>query len=302
MKILVTGATGLVGKALVARCLKDGMEVNYLSTRKEKLRSEDGYHGFYWNPAEGTIDPACFRGVRMIVNLAGSPITKPWTAAGKKDIQRSRTESLECLRKGLEALNGHQVAYLVSASAIGIYPSSLTEYYEEEFTGTEAGFLQQTVRKWEEAVGAFDTLGIPRGILRIGLVLAREGGALPALIRPIQWGVGAALGSGRQWQSWIHLHDLVSLFRFALENRLEGTYNAVAPNPVTNRKLTAEAASVLNRPLWLPPVPAWALKLLLGERSHLLLDSQRVSCEKVQMEGFAFEYPNLRPALEDLLG
>jgi len=285
----------------VARCLKDGIEVNYLSTRQGKLRSENGYRGFLWNPAAGTIDPECFRGVRMIVNLAGSPITKPWTAAGKKDIQNSRTESLQCLRKGLEALDGHQVAYLVSASAIGIYPSSYTEYYSEENTGPQAGFLQETVRKWEEAVKAFDALGIPQGMLRIGLVLAREGGALQALTRPIRLGAGAALGSGRQWQSWIHLHDLVSMFRFALDNRLEGTYNAVAPNPVTNRKLTAEAASVLNRPLWLPAVPSWALKLLLGERSHLLLDSQRVSCEKVQMEGFAFEFPNLRPALEDLL-
>jgi len=291
----------LVGRALVARCLKDGIEVNYLSTRQGKLRSENGYRGFLWNPAAGTIDPECFRGVRMIVNLAGSPITKPWTAAGKKDIQNSRTESLQCLRKGLEALDGHQVAYLVSASAIGIYPSSHTEYYSEENTGPQAGFLQETVRKWEEAVKAFDALGIPQGMLRIGLVLAREGGALQALTRPIRLGAGAALGSGRQWQSWIHLHDLVSMFRFALDNRLEGTYNAVAPNPVTNRKLTAEAASVLNRPLWLPAVPSWALKLLLGERSHLLLDSQRVSCEKVQMEGFAFEFPNLRPALEDLL-
>ena len=291
-----------MGKALVARCRKDGMEVNYLSTRKEKLRSEDGYRGFLWNPAAGTIDPECFRGVRMIVNLAGSPITRPWTAAGKRDIQQSRTDSLDCLRKGLEALGGHQVAYLVSASAIGIYPSSFTEYFTEEYTGPETGFLQQTVQKWEEAVHAFGALGISRGILRIGLVLAREGGALPALTRPIRLGVGAALGNGHQWQSWIHLRDLVSMFRFALENRLEGTYNAVAPNPVTNRKLTAEAASVLNRPLWMPPVPSRALKLLLGERSHLLLDSQRVSCEKVQMEGFAFEFPNLRPALEDLLG
>lgn len=290
-----------MGRALVARCRKEGIDVNYLSTREGKLKSEDGYRGFLWNPAAGTIDPECFRGVHMIVNLAGSPITKPWTPAGKRDILQSRTESLRCLRRGLEALDGHQVAYLVSASAIGIYPSSFSEYYTEDETGTEAGFLQETVRKWEEAVHAFDPLGISQGILRIGLVLAREGGALQALTRPIRWGVGAAIGSGRQWQSWIHLDDLVSMFRFALENRLEGTYNAVAPNPVTNRKLTAEAASVLNRPLWMPPIPSWALKLLLGERSHLLLDSQRVSCEKVQMEGFAFEFPNLRPALEDLL-
>ena len=291
-----------MGRALVASCRNEGMEVNYLTTREGKLKSENGYQGFFWNPATGTIDPESLRGVRMIVNLAGSPISQPWTTARKREIQASRADSLQCLRKGLEALDKHQVEYLLSASAIGIYPSSLTEYYSEENTGMEAaGFLQETVRKWEDEVRAFNTLGIPQGILRIGLVLAREGGALPALTRPIRWGVGAPLGSGRQWQSWIHLNDLVSIFRFALNHRLEGTFNAVAPNPVTNQKLTAEAAAVLQRPLWLPKVPSWALKLLLGERSHLLLDSQRVSSQKLQMEGFAFEFPNLRPALEDLL-
>lgn len=292
----------MVGKALVAQCRKEGIEVNYLSTRASKLESEVGYQGFLWDPAAGEIDPECFRGVQMIVNLAGSPVMQPWTPSRKKQIQNSRTDSLLCLRKGLEALDSHQVDYLVSASAIGIYPSSFSDYFREEDTGTEAGFLQQTVRKWEDAVHAFDALGIRQGILRIGLVLARDGGALPSLTWPVRRGLGAPLGSGRQWQSWIHLHDLVSMFRFALEHRLEGTYNAVAPNPVTNRKLTVEAASVMERPLWLPPVPSWALKLLLGERASLLLDSQRVSCEKVQMEGFTFDFPNLRPALEDLLG
>lgn len=291
----------MVGRALVARCRKEGIEVNYLSTRQGKLKSENGYRGFLWDPASASIDPVCFQGVRMIVNLAGSPISKPWTADRKKQIQDSRTQSLECLFKGLESLDGHQVEYLVSASAIGIYPSSFTEYFSEEDAGTGTGFLRQTVRKWEGAARAFDALGIPQGILRIGLVLARDGGALPGLTRPVRWGLGAPIGSGRQWQSWIHLDDLVSMFRFALDHQLEGTFNAVAPNPVTNLKLTAEAAEILNRPLWLPNVPSWALRLLMGERSRLILDSQRVSSEKVQMEGFAFEFPNLRPALEDLL-
>lgn len=300
MRILITGATGLVGSSLVARCRQEGIEVHYLSTRPDQLKSEAGYRGFLWNPAAGKIDPECFRGVQMIVNLAGSPISQPWTASRKKKIRSSRVDSLYCLQKALKSLDSHQVEYLVSASAIGLYPSSFTEFYNEA-ASAGTGFLSETVVQWEMALGAFRDLGIPCGMLRIGLVLAREGGALPALARPVRWGLGAPLGSGQQWQSWIHREDLVSVFRFAMEHRLEGPYNAVAPNPVTNRKLTCEVAQVLGKPFWLPRVPSWALKLLMGDRSRLLLDSQRVSSEKVQMEGFAFSFPNLRPALENLL-
>ena len=178
--------------------------------------------------------------------------------------------------------------------------SSFTEFYNEA-ASAGAGFLSETVGQWEVAVGAFRDLGIPCGMLRIGLVLAREGGVLPVLARPVRWGLGAPLGSGQQWQSWIHLEDLVSMFRFAMDHRLEGPYNAVAPNPVTNRKLTCEVAQVLGKPFWLPRVPSWALKLLMGDRSRLLLDSPRVSSEKVPMAGFAFSFPNLRHALEELL-
>lgn len=290
----------MVGRALVARCRREGVAVHYLSTRPGKLASEPGYRGFLWNPADGTLDPACLKGVEMVVNLAGSPISQPWTTRRKQEILRSRVDSLTCLHQALQAPEGRQVKYLVTASAIGLYPSSLTEFYSET-AAPGTGFLAETVVQWESAADAFKGLGIPLGVLRIGLVLARDGGALPALARPVRMGLGSPLGSGQQWQSWIHLEDLVSLFRFAMDQRLEGVYNAVAPNPVTNRKLTGEAASVLGRPLWLPPVPAGALQLLLGERSRLLLDSQRVSSEKVQMEGFSFAFPNLRPALEDLL-
>ena len=137
--------------------------------------------------------------------------------------------------------------------------------------------------------------------MRIGLVLAGQGGALPEIARPVRMGVGAPLGSGQQWLSWIHLRDLAGMMRFCLEEHLEGVYNAVAPNPVTNQKLTREVATVLKRPLWLPKVPAWALRLVLGKMSQLLLASQRVSSEKIDAEGFDFEYKNVHRALADLL-
>ena len=301
MKVLITGATGLVGSALVAELRKAGTYVHYLTTRKDKIRDEVDYKGFYWDPSKNHVDQRCFEGVSAIVNLAGATIASRWTPSYRNEIQQSRTDSLQTLKAGLSGLDSHQVEYLLSASAIGIYPSSLTELYTEESTAVDPGFLGQTVVKWEEAAKEFSAMGIPQGIVRIGLVLAGQGGALPEIARPVRMGVGAPLGSGQQWLSWIHLRDLAGMMRFCLEEHLEGVYNAVAPNPVTNQKLTREVATVLKRPLWLPKVPAWALRLVLGKMSQLLLASQRVSSEKIEAEGFDFEYKNVHRALADLL-
>jgi uncharacterized protein (TIGR01777 family) len=300
-KILITGATGLVGKQLVSRCLQNGISVNYLTTGKVKHSDSPNVKGFSWNPADSQIDTACFDGVSAIVNLAGSSISKPWTVKGKDLILKSRTDSIACLHQGLTAVGSHQVNYIVSASAIGGYPSSESVYYSEQDQTDGNGFLAEVVRAWEASLQSFQDIGITAGILRIGLVMAKEGGVLPVLTRPIRLGLGAPLGNGRQWQSWIHIEDLVSIICFALEHRLEGVYNAVSPNPVTNTKLTQEAAQILNRPIWMPPVPAFMMKLIMGERSQLALDSQRVCASKIQEEGFSFAYPNVVPALVDLL-
>ena len=301
MKVLITGATGLVGSALVTELSKAGIHVHYLTTRKEKIRDEVDFRGFYWNPKENRIDTECFRGVSVIVNLAGANIAKRWTSSYREKIQQNRTKSLNTLRKGLSEMESHEVEYLLSASAVGIYPSSLTELYSEDNSAVDPGFLGETVVKWERAAREFSALGIPQGILRIGLVLAGQGGALPEIMRPVLLGVGAPLGSGQQWQSWIHLRDLARMMRFCLEEHLEGIYNGVAPNPVTNQKLTREVASVLGRPLWLPKVPSWALKMVFGQMSQILLGSQRVSSEKIEALGFDFEFKNVQRAIADLL-
>ena len=299
-KVLITGATGLIGSEIVKLCHEHNISVNYLTTSKDKLSSEANYKGFYWDPDEKIIDDACFDGVDAIINLVGATISKRWTDSYKKEIITSRTETAQLLKTTLEK-HHYPVKQMVSASAIGVYPDSLTNYYEENFRQVSDSFLGTVVEKWEDAVDAFEELDMEVAKIRIGLVLSEEGGALPEIIKPMKLGAGAAFGSGDQWQSWIHIKDLARLFVYAVEHDLEGIYNGVAPNPVTNEDLTKSAAAVLNKPLILPNIPKFAMKLALGEMHILLFESQRVSSKKIENAGFEFKYHHLDPALRDLL-
>ena len=300
MKVLITGATGLVGQAIVKVLHQKGIPVNYLTTSKDKISSAEDYKGFYWNPAKGEIDLDCFEHVQAIINLAGTSIAKRWTPEHKRKVLSSRIDSLRTLKKGMEQSEHQEVECLVSASAIGIYPDSTSAYYDETTTETDNGFLGEVVTKWESEADAFEALDIDVAKIRIGLVLSKEGGALPKMAMPVKNFVGAPIGSGEQWQSWVHIEDLAQLFVFAVENNMTGVYNAVAPNPVTNTKLTKELAKVLDRPLWLPNVPAFVLKLALGKMATLLLASQRVSGKKIEDEGFVFQYANICQALKEI--
>ncbi|WP_179333148.1 TIGR01777 family oxidoreductase [Winogradskyella costae] len=301
MTVLITGATGLIGQGIVDQCHSQGINVHYLTTSKSKLSTESNYKGFYWNPNINEIDHTCFEGVSAIINMVGASISERWTDKYKKIILESRTKTAQLLQDTIKRHN-YSIDQVVSASAIGIYPTSLVNYYEETNTEISETFLGKVVHEWEAAVDGFKALGCKVAKIRIGLVLANDGGALPQIVKPIKYGVGAAFGSGKQWQSWIHVKDLASLFVFAVQNNFEGIYNGVAPNPVTNKELTKAAAKVLHRPLILPNIPKFAMKLILGEMHILLFESQRVSSQKVEAEGFNFTYVNLKPALEDLLG
>jgi uncharacterized protein (TIGR01777 family) len=300
VKILITGATGLVGKEIVRLCHESGIDVNYLTTSKSKLSNSSNYKGFYWNPKNREIDPACFEGVEVIINLVGASISKRWTDTYKVEILDSRTRTAQLLK---DTITEHQfsVKHIVSASAIGIYPTSLVNYYDENNSEISDSFLGQVVQKWEEAVDDFSELNINVCKIRIGLVLSENGGALPEIVRPIRFGAGAAFGSGKQWQSWIHINDLAQIFIFALKENLSGVYNAVAPNPVTNSELTKASAKVLKRPLLLPNIPKLPMKLVLGEMHMLLFESQRVSSSKIIEKGFDFKFVNIETALQDLL-
>ena len=299
-RVLITGATGLVGSELVKKCHQEGIAVNYLTTSKSKIESTDNYKGFYWNPSKGEIDINAFKGVSAIINLVGSTIAKRWTQNNKKTIIDSRIKSMELIYDSLQDID-HTVDHFISASGINIYPHSKTRLYTEEDTNVDDNFLADVVVQWEDGAARFKDLGMDVSKVRTGMVLANEDGAFPKLVKPIKYGVGAPFGSGEQWQSWIHLEDIAGIYLFLLKNRLEGVYNAVAPTAVQNKKLTRMLASHLDSPLWLPNIPGFLLRILLGEMALLLLEGQLVSSQKIQEMGYPFKFHNLETALQDLL-
>ncbi|WP_423998371.1 TIGR01777 family oxidoreductase [Maribacter sp. IgM3_T14_3] len=297
MKVLITGATGLVGSELVSQCHEKGYSVNYLTTRKNKIVSEDNYQGYFWNPKSGEIDSKCLDGVSVIINLAGSSISKRWTTSYKKEIINSRVNTLELLKNTLLANENHTVKSLISASAIGIYPDSVSNFYTEEEAAIDDSFLGEVVAVWEKKINEFKPLGLKVAKVRIGLVMSKDGGALPEMAKPVKYYVGAAFGSGQQWQSWIHITDLAAIFLHIAKYELKGTYNGVAPNPVTNAKLVKEIAKALDMPLILPNVPKFVMYTVLGKMAYILFASQRVSSKKIEEEGFIFKYANICQAL-----
>lgn len=292
----------MVGQAIVEELKQYGIPIHYLTTSREKIVSEKNYQGFYWNPTTGELDERALNGVTAIINLAGATISKKWTASYKKEILNSRLDSLRTLRRALEKRTDHAVESFVSASAIGIYPYSLTTYYEEDETKVDDSFLGEVVEAWENEIDTFNSFDFKVSKIRIGLVLSDKAGALPKMAQPVNNYVGAAFGSGEQWQSWIHIDDLARMFLFVLEKGLEGTFNGVAPNPVTNAKLTKELAKVLKKPLFLPNVPKVMMELILGEMAYLLFASQRVSSKRIEKKGFMFNYTNICKALESFYG
>lgn len=300
MRVLITGATGLIGQEIVAVCHEKNISVHYLTTNKSKIITNENYKGFFWDPTNNEIDVNCFNGVSAIIHLAGATVANRWTAGYKKEIISSRTETTALLVKSLKSIN-HTITQVVSASAIGIYPDSLTNYYDQEHNEISNSFLGEVVSVWEQAVDQFEALGVTVSKIRIGLVLSNKGGALKEIVKPIKLGVGSAFGSGEQWQSWVHINDLANMFVFFLENKIEGVFNGVAPNPVSNNELVKTVAAVLNKPLFMPKVPKFAMKLVLGEMHIILFESQRVSSKRIVNKGFYFKFNCLSTALKNLL-
>ena len=301
MTVLVTGATGLVGKELVKSLLNDGFHVNYLTTRKSKIEQSKNHTGFYWNPESGEIDKSAFIGVSTIINLAGSSIAQFWNKKNKKSILDSRIKSLRLIYKSIKE-NKFEVKKLISASAIGIYPNSLNEIYTEDYHNeSPTNFLQEVTKLWEQEADVFQDLDMDVVKVRIGLVLSKKGGVLEKLTTPIKYYLGSPLGTGSQWQSWIHITDLVNVFKFLVTKNFTGIFNAVAPNPISNSLLTYTIANHISKKVLLPKVPSFVLKLILNEMSILVLEGQNVSSEKLEKLDFVFKYNHLEPALQNLL-
>lgn len=296
-KILITGASGLVGTRLTQLLLEKGYSVSHLSRTKKPGRVET----FAWDVAKKFIEPQALAGVDTIVHLAGTGIAdKPWSAARKKEIIDSRVESTKLLFETLKN-NPHAVSAFISASAIGYYGSDDGRKIFSEQDSPGKDFLAEVTHRWEQEADTLSGLGARVVKLRIGIVLSEKGGALKEIAKPIRLGFGAPLGSGKQYLSWIHLDDLCRIFLYAIENQMmSGSYNAVT-DFCTNKDLTVACAHALHKPLWLPPVPALALKIMLGDRAALVLEGSKVSSSKIREAGFHFQFENLESALNHLL-
>ncbi len=295
--ILITGAGGSVAKVLAEK-LKNEYSVRFL-TRTKKNENE-----FEWNIQNGTIDERAFENVSHIIHLAGANISeKRWSNERKKEILSSRIDSARLILKTLQKKN-IQLKSFISASAVGIYGAITSEkiFKEEDEKGND--FLSEVVILWEKAADEFSEKGRAERVvkIRISIVLSAEEGALKKMAVPVKFGVGSPLGTGRQYIPWIHIDDLSLVFGFALKNKnMNGAYNASAPQHTDNENFTKEIAEVLDKPMFIPNIPGFVMKLIFGELSVALLEGSRTSSEKLQNAGYHFKFPNLKDALEDLL-
>jgi uncharacterized protein (TIGR01777 family) len=306
-RILITGGTGMVGKALTKHLSGKGYHITIL-TRKmpESAAFPLKITHALWDVKKQTIDIAAVQKADYIIHLAGAGVVaKRWTDSYKKEIKDSRTDSSALIVKTLTE-NSNSVKALVSASAIGWYgedpaPSG-NGFVETDPAAT--GFLDDTCQEWEASVEPVKALDIRLVTLRLGIVLSNEGGALAEFKKPLHFGVAGILGSGKQIVSWIHIDDLCRIFTEAIENNhLHGVYNAVAPKPVSNKKLTLDLAARMRGKFYIPlHVPKFVLKMILGESSIEVLKSTTVSADKIRGTGFNFLYPSIEPALKDLAG
>lgn len=303
MKILITGATGLVGKELVKTLLEKGYNDLHILTRNPKSIAKvfnAPIKAFEWDPYENLIDEEALRDVDAIIHLAGENIgSKRWSEERKKEILESRVLGTELLVQTVLRKKYYPQKFL-SSSAVGIYGNTHSETAQTDWPKGD-DFLAAVCQQWENALLSADIPNCQKVCLRTGIVLSPKGGALEKMLPPFKLGVGGVLGSGEQYMSWVHIQDLVNMFLFLIEHPIEHpAYNAVSPNPVTNAEFTKTLGSVLNRPT-LFPVPAFVLKALFGEMSTLLLEGQKVLPSEFLKSGYHFQFPILKEALENVL-
>lgn len=295
--VLIAGGTGLLGLHLSRLLRGAGYTVSHLSRR---LNPDAEFPAYAWDVTKGTLDTSAFSQADYIINLAGSGIAdKRWTASRKRDIIESRTQSTLLLKKYLQT-STHRVKAYVSASAIGFYGERGNELVSEN-SPKGSGFLAESTAAWENAIKEVEKTGVRTVAIRIGVVLSTQGGALEKMLLPFTVRTGVYFGSGEQWFSWVHIEDLCNVFAWAIENeKAKGVYNAVSPTPLSNHDLTEAIATAKGGGYLLLPAPAFGLRIAMGEMADVVLNSTKVSAQKIQNEGFQFQFPEAVAALEDL--
>lgn len=294
--VLITGGSGLIGSRLTELLADRGYQVSHLG----RARKNQGVKTFLWDIGQQSIDPEAFKEIDTIIHLAGAGVAdKRWTLKRKREILESRTKSTRLLRDKLKT-ETHTIQNFISASGINYYGFGDDEVFtESDKPGKD--FLSIVTQEWENEVDQIAKPGLRVVKIRIGFVLSNRGGALKKLAKPIKLMAGAPLGSGQQYISWIHIDDLCKLFIKVIEDSsMQGAYNGVGPYSVTNKTLTEAIATTLHKPLLLPNIPGFVLKIILGEMAEIVLNGSRISSQKIQDAGFSFQYKTLEDALEDL--
>jgi hypothetical protein len=300
MRVIVTGGSGLIGRALVDSLARDGHEVIVLSRNPDAVKNlPTGACAERWDGKTAQGWGKFVNGAEAVVNLAGATISDRWSDTHKTEIRESRVNAGQAIVAAVKAAE-QKPRVVIQSSAVGYYgPCGAEEITENSPAGSD--FLASVCKAWEASTAELDNMGIRRPIIRTGVVLDKNGGALPKMVMPVKLFVGGPLGSGKQYFPWIHLHDEVAAIRWLIDNpNAHGVYNLSAPQPLTNKDFTRAIGKVLGRPTFMP-VPAFAMKTLFGEMSTLLLDGQRQMPVRLVKEGFKFKFTNAEAALRDVL-
>ena len=298
-KVLITGGSGLIGRYLTSVLLSEGYNVSHLSRRQDQFGRVRVYR---WDPARKIIDPLILEGIDYIIHLAGANMgEKRWTLKRKEEIIASRVESARLLSNVIEE-NRIKLKAFISASAIGYYGMLTSDRIFNENDPPAEDFLGNTCRLWEESADQFKTIGIRTVKIRTAVVLEKNEGVLARLLPHTRAGIFPILGNGRQYMPWIHIKDLCNIYmRDIRDEKMEGVYNASAPDHVTNRDFMKTLSQVITKPFFHPPVPSLVLRTLKGEMSDMILKGSRISPEKIINTGYQFVFDNLHDALRELI-
>jgi uncharacterized protein (TIGR01777 family) len=296
-KVLITGGTGLIGKNLTKMLQDRGYEVAWVSRERKKVGN---VQVFQWDVERGYLEEGTLEHADYLIHLSGAGVAEQrWTPERQKVILESRTKSIELITQKMKEKDIRPRAF-ISASGSGYYGADTGNQRNTENTEAGHDFLSTVSVAWEKATDEIASMGVRTVQLRTGVVLSQEGGAIQKMAQPAQFGMGAALGSGEQWVSWIHIDDICRVYIAAMENESwAGPYNAVTASPVTNKQLTKTICAVLHRPLWLPNVPEFALRIAFGAMASIVLGSSYVVNERLAREtDFNYQFPELQGALE----